>query len=108
MANLDKLNELASYNSDWLKEAEERQKNKIWQKYSQKIAIKVLKAIREKGIKQKQLAEMVGVSPQRINKIIKGNENLTLHTIAKLENALDIKLIFENPNEDNIIYKEVI
>ena len=64
-------------------------------------------AIKEKGIKQKQLAEMVGVSPQQINKIVKGNENLTLETIAKLENALNIALIFTE-NKTHIIHKEYV
>ena len=98
---------MASNNSKWIEEAKKRKANRYWQKHSQKIAIKVLKAIREKGIKQKQLAEMVGVSPQQINKIVKGNENLTLETIAKLENALNIALIFTE-NKTHIIHKEYV
>jgi transcriptional regulator with XRE-family HTH domain len=94
MVNIDKLNKLASGKSKWMEEAEARQKNKSWLKHSQKIAIKVLMALREEGIKQKQLAERIGVSPQQINKIVKGRENLTLETISKLENALNIKLLF--------------
>ncbi len=108
MVNVAKLNKLASNNSKWIEEAKERQKNRAWQVYSQKIAIKVLKAIRENNIKQKQLAEMIGVSPQQINKIVKGKENLTLKTIAKLENALNIELIFEKPKDTDIVYKEII
>ena len=107
MANIDKLNKLASNNSKWIEEAKIRRENRVWQKHSQKIAIRVLKAIREKGIKQKQLAEMIGVSPQQINKIVKGSENLTLQTIAKLENALNIELIFREIEKNNIEYKEI-
>lgn len=107
MSNIDKLNKLASNNSKWKEEAQKRKENRDWQKHSQKIAIKVLKAIREKGIKQKQLAEMIGVSPQQINKIVKGNENLTLMTIAKLENALNIELIFTK-NKTHIIQKKYV
>jgi transcriptional regulator with XRE-family HTH domain len=33
------------------------------------------------------------VSPQQISKIVKGQENLTLETIANLEIALGIKII---------------
>ncbi|MBE9468624.1 MAG: helix-turn-helix transcriptional regulator [Bacteroidetes bacterium] len=107
MTNLDKLNKLASNSSKWKDEAQKRKENRAWQKHSQKIAIKVLKALREKGIKQKQLAEMIGVSAQQINKIVKGNENLTLMTIAKLENALNIELLFTK-NESVIFQKEYI
>ena len=33
------------------------------------------------------------VSPQYINKVVKGNENLTLETISKIESVLGITLI---------------
>ncbi len=108
MVNTDKLNKLASNNSKWVEEAKKRRENKNWQKHSQKIAIKILIAIREKNIKQKQLAKMIGVSPQQINKIVKGNENLTLQTIAKIENALNIELIFKEVEKSNIIYRNII
>ncbi|MDA3779520.1 MAG: helix-turn-helix transcriptional regulator [Bacteroidales bacterium] len=107
MEKIDKLNKLASNNSKWKEEAQKRKENRDWQKHSQKIAIKILRAIREKSIKQKQLAKMIGVSPQQINKIVKGNENLTLQTITKLENALNIELIFTEVEKSNIIYREI-
>lgn len=70
-----------------------RKANKAWLEKSMNIAIKILMAIRKEGISQKELAERVGVSPQQINKIVKGGENLSLETIAKLEIALGTKLI---------------
>jgi transcriptional regulator with XRE-family HTH domain len=42
---------------------------------------------------QKALAENIGVSPQYINKVLNGQENLSLQTIAKLSDALNIELI---------------
>lgn len=102
MANIDKLNSLATSDSNWLGEAKNRQKNKEWLKHSQKIAIKILRTLREKSIKQKELAAMINVSPQQINKIVKGKENLTLETISKLEKALETKLIFSK-NENQTI-----
>lgn len=94
MANIEKLKQVTKGNSGWLEDARFRQENKAWIKHSQKIAIKVLRAIREKGMKQKELALKMGVSPQQINKIIKGKENITFKTISKLENALETRLIF--------------
>lgn len=108
MVNIDKLNRLASGKSKWLEEAKERQSNKAWLKHSRKIAIKVLGTLRESGIKQKELAEMLNVSPQQINKIVKGKENLTLETISKLELALGISLMFIESSPYNIIIKNVI
>jgi transcriptional regulator with XRE-family HTH domain len=60
---------------------------------SARIAIKILRTIRAKYITQLQLAGMLNVSPQQISKIVKGQENLTILTLTKLENALNISLI---------------
>jgi transcriptional regulator with XRE-family HTH domain len=63
------------------------------------LAVNVLAAIENKpGMTQKKLAEMLGVSPQYVSKILKGSENMTLETIAKLEDALGVNLIF-TPSE---------
>jgi plasmid maintenance system antidote protein VapI len=79
--------------SGWMEEAIERAENRAWLKRSQGIAIKVLRTLREKGLSQKELAVALSVSPQQVNKIVKGGENLTLETISKLEVALAIQLI---------------
>lgn len=48
---------------------------------------------------QKELAEAMNVTPQYISKILKGNQNLSLETISKLEEILDINiLIIQNFN----------
>ena len=44
-------------------------------------------------MKQKTLAELLGVSAQQVSKILKGKENLTLDTISKLEKVLGISII---------------
>jgi transcriptional regulator with XRE-family HTH domain len=67
--------------------------NKAWVKKSMQIAVGVLKVLREKNISQNTLAEKLNVSPQYVNKILKGNENLTLETITKIEEILNIQLI---------------
>ena len=63
MADLNKLNKIASTDTKWQAEAKQRRENRNWQKHSQKIAIKILRALREQKIKQNQLAAMIGVSP---------------------------------------------
>lgn len=70
-----------------------RKANKAWLKKSMLIAIAVLKVLREQKISQVELAEAMKVTPQYVNKILKGNENLTLETITKLEGILKINLI---------------
>lgn len=79
--------------STWLEEAEQRKANKGWLKHSQKIALLVLRTLRTNKTSQKELAERLGVTPQQVNKWLKGSENFTLDTIFKLEEALGIQLI---------------
>jgi ribosome-binding protein aMBF1 (putative translation factor) len=62
-------------------------------KKSIKLAIILNRILRKKGMKQKELAELLGVSAQQVNKILKGSENLTLDTIERIEKVLGIELI---------------
>lgn len=83
----------ATKDETWLEEAEWRQANADWLELSAAIAIKILRYLRTHQITQKELAEKLGLSPQYINKIVKGSENLTLETICKIQKALGIVLI---------------
>ncbi len=67
--------------------------NEEWLDKALKIVLKVLSVMRERKITQKDLAELLQVTPQRINTILRGDENLTLETIVKLEKALQIEII---------------
>lgn len=60
---------------------------------SARIAWKVLDKLEELGWSQKDLAEKMEVSPQQVNKIVKGQENLTLATLVKLQEILSIPLL---------------
>ncbi len=92
--NLDKFKNLVSKEtSGWIQDAQWRQKNEAWLAKSFQIAVRVLYILRERSITQKELAEKMAVSPQHVNKILKGQENLSLETIDKLEKALNISLI---------------
>ncbi len=95
---LEKINEIASKEvSPWKAEAMERRKNRSWTDLSNRIAVRILREIRKQksinGMTQKMLADEMGVSPQYINKVVKGKENLTLETISKIEEVLGITLL---------------
>lgn len=60
---------------------------------SREIAFKVLERLDELGWKQKQLATKMDVSPQYVNKLVKGKENFTLETLVKLQQILDIAIL---------------
>ena len=98
-----KLGELSKgESSTWAEKAKWRKENRAWLKKSQAIAFEVLEALDEKQLTQKKLAALMSVTPQYINNIVKGRENLTLETIAKLENALGIELMTVVKFERNV------
>ena len=71
--------------------------NKSWLRHSQNIAMLMLDSMEELGMSQKQLAEKMNCSPQYISKVLRGRENLSLETLTKIENALEISIIKEEP-----------
>ncbi len=94
MTNKENFLKLVSrQNSETEKDILLHQKNKSWLRESKRIAVKVLLALKEQNMTQKELAEKMGVSPQYINKLVKGKENLTLDTITKLQNILQIAIL---------------
>src|SRR5580692_11134252 len=97
MNNLkEKLSTLVSDQpSDWKAKAKYRRDNREWLKKSSAIAVRVLDALKAQYLSQKELAERMGISPQQISKIVKGQENLTLETISNLEDALGIQILDE-------------
>lgn len=93
---LDRLEKFSSTTpSGWKAEAEERQANKSWLRYSQMIAMKMLDKMEALGLTQKMLAERMGCSQQYVSKILRGRENLSLETLCKIEDALDLRLVPE-------------
>lgn len=90
----EKLDVLTAKNkSNWLQQATTRKEAANWLKHSQYVAIKVNSYLKKHQIKQIQLAKMLAISPQQVSKILKGKENLTLVTIAKIEEVLGIEIL---------------
>ena len=101
MTNKEKFLQLVSVeDTKTLAEIKKRIKNRAMLRESQKIALKVLLKLDELNWSQKDLAKEMNVSPQQINKIVSGKENLTLETLSKLQNILDIPVLasyFDKP-----------
>lgn len=91
------IKKLEAYQSDspshWREEAEYRRENKSWMRYSQRIAMAILDKMEQSHLTQKALAERMGCSQQYVSKILKGRENLSIETLAKIENALSMQLL---------------
>lgn len=86
--------------SKWIEESNKRFEDKEGLRYSQQVAVRILRTLREKKLSQKDLAELLQVTPQTVNKWMNGSENFGFFTIGKIEKALEIKLmhIYENNN----------
>lgn len=70
-----------------------RRKNRGWLKKSQKIALAIMDELENQKMTQKELAARLEVSPQYVNKVLRGTENLSIETIDKIERALGMELI---------------
>ena len=84
-----------------LKQIKKRIQNRDALKESQQIALKVLLKLNELNWSQKDLANKMQVSPQQINKIVSGKENLTIETLVKLQKILNIKIFASEVESKN-------
>lgn len=102
MKSIDFLESKASATPSKLRErAEWRRANRDWLRKSQQIALNIMTHMEQQGLTQKELAQRMGVSPQYVNKILRGSENLSLDTISKVERVLGVELV----RTDNITFK---
>jgi ribosome-binding protein aMBF1 (putative translation factor) len=91
LAKLDKI--VSKEPSKWLEHFQYYEDNVKWIRRSQFVALAILTALDDQGISQKALADKMGISAQQVNKWVKGSENFTFETIARLEEALNIELM---------------
>lgn len=70
-----------------------QKENKNWLDKSFEISLTILDALDEKGWNQTQLADKLGVSRQRVSKMLKGQENFQLSTLVKLEEVLGVEFV---------------
>lgn len=79
--------------SRWREDAQWRRDNEYWLKYSRFITLQVLRTMDEQSVTQVELARRMGCTQQYVSNLLKGSSNMTLETIARLENALNIDLV---------------
>lgn len=94
---LSKLREIAKPRSEDAKNrARARKENRAYLRMSQEIALTLHYYLRTQEMSQSELARRLEVSPAYVGKLLKGNENLTLETISKLQMILGQELITVN------------
>lgn len=79
-----------------------RKQNRVFTRLSQQIALAILERLDEINWTQKRLADAMGVSPQQVNKWVKGGENFTIETLTSLEAVLNTTLIAVQPQEKEL------
>lgn len=106
----DNINKITSTQiSNWKERVKYHKDNPWLKEYSYKIAQTALYVIENSSdLNQIKLANLLEVSPQRINTILKGKENLTLQVIYNLSKALNVELISFPEYEDIVFPKKVI
>ena len=94
MTNKEKFLALVSKEeTQTIEKAKTRLAKKSYSKISNLIAFEILERLDELGWSQRKLAEKMDVFPQQVNKWVKGNENFTLATLARLGEVLETELI---------------
>ena len=73
--------------------AKSGQDKRDWAQCSRTIAVLMSKRMSELGLSQRMLAEKMNCTQQYISKMLKGQKNMSLETICKIENTLGIEII---------------
>lgn len=84
---------LSSEPSTFAEEAKWRQENKVWLKWSQGIAMKIIDYMQEHKLSRADIASRLGCSPQYVSKILSGHTNFSFKSIAEIEKCLNIRIM---------------
>lgn len=84
---------LSSEPSAFAEEAKWRQDNKVWLKWSQGIAMKIIDYMQEHKLSRADIASRLGCSPQYVSKILSGHTNFSFKSIAEIEKCLNIRIM---------------
>ena len=76
----------------WRGRTEWRRQNVSWIRRSQMIAVMMLNKMKQEHITQTALAAQLGCTQQYVSKLLKGQENITLEMLTKIEAALNISI----------------
>ena len=92
MSSKERLKKLSSGTSlGWLDDASYVEDNSEMLEMTGRIALAIIKVMKQKGLTKKDLANLLGISPQSVSKQLSGNANFTLETMAKYGKILGIR-----------------
>lgn len=79
-----------------IKKIKDRNANKKQLRTYKRIALDILLKLDEPGWSQKRLADELKVTPQYVNKLVKGNEKFGGDILCKIEEILDLPIFIQN------------
>lgn len=106
MTNQDKFKALVSEkNTNAITQTLQNKENRDYLRASQNIALKIMDRLDELSWTQRKLAAEMGMSPQQVNRILRGKINLTLMTIVRLERILKVSFLnsFDDDTSEDVI-----
>tara|TARA_R110002072_G_scaffold161696_1_gene313345 strand:- start:709 stop:1179 length:471 start_codon:yes stop_codon:yes gene_type:complete len=95
--------------TQWIIRAEQDLKNRRKIKRAQLFALDLMDYMDDNHLKQTDVAKLMNVTPQQVNKILRAKANLTFETLDKIEEALGVTI--SNPKimvaSKTISYKKI-
>lgn len=85
--------------SEFEKDAQYRIQNERWLRWSMSISLKIIDYMQFNGLSRADIAQRLGVSSQYVSRILAGNINHSLKSIAEMEDALGINLLPTPPSQ---------
>ena len=79
--------------SRFVASATARLENESWLRWSRQVAISLIDYMGTNSINRTELAERLGVSPQYISRLLSGHENLSLKSLANINERLGINVL---------------
>ncbi|MDE6303348.1 MAG: helix-turn-helix domain-containing protein [Paramuribaculum sp.] len=79
--------------SRFTEEATWRKENASWLRWSRQLAVILIGYMQDNGLKRADLALRLGVTPQYVSKLLSGTENLSIKSIANIEDRLGISCL---------------
>lgn len=92
--NILKFNKLISNEkSNWVQDANFRNDNRYWLLISKKVAVKILRGIREQNISKELLSDKTDIPMEILDTMLKGEYNYSIEEIGRIEKALNINIL---------------
>lgn len=107
MTEKEKLQRLSSGTSlGWLDDAEFVENNEEMLEMSAKAALAILKVMNQQNMTKRDLAKLLGISPQSVSKQLSGNANFTFETLQKYGNVLGMTFDFVPKYNGKALFEE--